>query len=395
VFDPTNHKVVDKPGRVINMFQPTTYMRLPKPDQAPALGPLTERILRSVTGDDEDVYEYFINWLAYIFQYRRKTMVAIVLHGCPGTGKGLLQNHLLRPLFGKYTTSIQLDQLERDLFTGFLARNLIIQIDEAQANDAMRNKIFNWITEEYIEVRRAYAEATQVQTFCNFIFASNHLDAVKIEAMDRRFVVAPKQDKPITITPDEVQLDLPREVDAFARFLLAWDVNVERATRPMVTSAKEQMRLDSQTGVEAFIEAIHEGDICYFLEALAGGASAHIATGADDVIKGWARSVNTGEPSAVFQNDMAIAYQFISQKTQAPTTFGIMATKNGMPKRGHIVDDEGRRGRGLMLKWTADAANLQMYKDILGTVGVKAEALDPIERTVLKMRDSNEKKDSR
>ena len=393
VFDPTSSKVVDKATGTVNEFQATDYMRLTKPDKLPALGHLTERILRSVTGDDNEVFEYFINWLAYIFQHRRKTTVAIVLHGVPGTGKGLLQNHLLRPLFGAYTTSVQLDQLERDLFTGFLARNLIIQIDEAQANDKMRNKIFGWITEEYIEVRRAYSEARQVQTFCNFIFASNHLDAVKIEALDRRFVVAPRQERPIQITPDEVQRELPKEVGAFARHLLAWKVDVTKATRPLITEAKEQMRLDSQTSVERFVEAINTGDIVYFLEALSAGAARHIGTGADDVIKKWAKDVNSGGPTAVLQKDMALAYRYIAQKDQSAEAFGIMITKHGVQKR-NLISHEGLRARGMFIRWHAEPAELQAYKNILGAAGVRAEAMDPLEKVVA-MRDTNEKDNSR
>jgi hypothetical protein len=46
------------------------------------------------------VADHFLNWLAFILQHRDRTKTAWVLHGVPGTGKGLLTNDILRPIFG-------------------------------------------------------------------------------------------------------------------------------------------------------------------------------------------------------------------------------------------------------------------------------------------------------
>ena len=387
-FDPTNNKVVDRQGGVINKFEATDYMRMTVPTELPTLGPITERVLRSVTGDDEEMFNYFINWLAYIFQYRKKTMTAMVLHGVSGTGKGVLFNHILRPIFGKYAIAKQLDKLERDQFDGFLAENLLVQFDEAQANKVMRNRVFNWITEGHTDVRRMYSDAKEVETFCSFIFASNQHDAVKIEELDRRYIVPPRQETPLRLDVDEVERQLPKEVSTFARYLLAWKVDVDRATHPIESAAKREMRIASMDTIEEFVEALKSGYMIHFLEAMVMGRGSRIGTGAEDVIKRWAKDVNSGRITNVWNEELLLVYRFMTQSDSPPIKFGKTMTHRGLPRR-EILREGDRIGRGLKVEWKADPQVLRIFKNELG--GVKAAAIDdPIERKVLDIGSKNE-----
>lgn len=63
--------------------------------------PTLWRTLLSVHGDSHEAVAHFINWLAAIFQERRLTKTAWVWHGTQGTGKGMLIDNLIRPLFGE------------------------------------------------------------------------------------------------------------------------------------------------------------------------------------------------------------------------------------------------------------------------------------------------------
>lgn len=383
VFNPTKDKVVDRQAGVVNKFEATDYMRMTPPTELPTLGPITERVFRSVTGDDEVMFNYFMNWLAYIFQYRKKTMTAMVLHGCPGTGKGVLFNHILRPIFGKYAVAKQLDKLERDQFDGFLAENLLVQFDEAQANKAMRNRLFNWITEGHTDVRRMYSDAQEVETYCSFIFASNQHDAVKIETLDRRYIVPPRQETPLKLTVDEVERQLPKEVSTFARYLLAWKVDVELATHPIESQAKQDMREASMDTIDQFVEAIKIGDMGYFLEAMVDGRGLRLGTGAEEIIKRWAENVNSGEGSFIPNHEMLTVYKFITQQEPVPFKFGKIMTHRGLPKREEYVDPNTGIpiGKGLLIEWKAPVQLLRRFKTELG--GIKAPSLDGLERKIL------------
>ena len=107
-------------------------------------------------------------------------------------------------MYGKYSTTIQLDQKQDDKFNKFLKESLVIQVEEARANPQLRDRLYHWITDENIEIRQMQRDGTPEKTYCNFTFTSNRLDAVKIEDSDRRFTVTPYvEDKLKDVLTDE------------------------------------------------------------------------------------------------------------------------------------------------------------------------------------------------
>lgn len=387
-FDPTDRRIVDKDNRFVNLFWPTEYMRIPHSEEA-KIPPTIEKVIRSVTGDDEEAYEYFLNWLAFIFQRREKTGTAIVFQGNPGTGKGVLYSRVLRKLLGQYTREINLDSIERDTFNSFLDQTLLLHVDEARANAKMRDKIFSWITDEFTMIRKAYQDQRDGRTFCNFIFASNHRDAVLIEKLDRRFTVCPWQENRLPLTEEEVHEIIPDELPRFAQFLASWEVDVARVRTPLDNAAKEDMRQDSGTSIDDFTEALNNGDLAWFLEMwqLSEGIKVNHNIGAPEAMKRWAKNVNTGEPSAVAQTEIHHVYQFIQQQEIPTAKFGHLLTKRGVDRR-KTVRIEGQAVRGLMIEWKADSAELARFKELLGEAGVKAPSAsdDPADRSVLSMK---------
>lgn len=81
-FDPQNPEVVDHAGKVINTFIPTAFMRGGKKNKKGTY-PTIQRVIDSAVGPG-DVQAHFINWLAVVWQQRRKPLTAWVLHGTEG-----------------------------------------------------------------------------------------------------------------------------------------------------------------------------------------------------------------------------------------------------------------------------------------------------------------------
>ena len=105
-FDPTTNKVIDVPNKWVNKFSPSRYMQQ---EDTPNIGIPTviDKIITSVTGDDQASKDQFINWLAYIFQFREKAGTGFIFHGRTGTGKGVLFDKIIRPLIGeKYVNEL-------------------------------------------------------------------------------------------------------------------------------------------------------------------------------------------------------------------------------------------------------------------------------------------------
>ena len=97
VFDPSVNKGIqlEEAPYYVNLYRKTPYM-LQASEDAPELeygtahklhsaAPLTAKLLSHVLGSGKTEFEHFINWLAYIYQNKRKTMTAWIFTGVPGT----------------------------------------------------------------------------------------------------------------------------------------------------------------------------------------------------------------------------------------------------------------------------------------------------------------------
>lgn len=385
VFDPTRNYAVDRAANLVNMFQPTEYMQL-QPDESAVIPPTIKKLIGHVVNNDEETTEWFINWLAHIFQTRTKSRVALVLHGTKGTGKGVLFNHVIKPLFGEHSCqSLQQRDVMNDRFNEYLQQSLMVMFDESESSNEIRDKLFHWITEPSIRLRIAYAGGRAIESHTNFILASNKPDAAPIEVGDRRFTVAPRQETPIVLSQEEIDELIPRELSQFARFLASLSVDTNVATRPLENEAKALMRNATRDTVGVFIEALMAGDIIYFLTILENSGQGDRTVESETAIKRWAASVNSGVTSGVTMRELHAVYRLISQTGMAVAKFAVMLIKRGVPVPSNVTIGD-KVCSGIEVEWKASATALQPFKDTLG--GVRAPAVDnDVERAVLKMRE--------
>jgi hypothetical protein len=262
-FDPTN--------RWINLFQPTEFLRAARrrPDaQCPTT---TLNLIRHVMGEDTIAIEHFLNWLACIFQHRVKTGTAWVLSGTQGTGKGLLFNQVLRPLFGdKQAYNLDLSDFD-DTFNAKLERVVLLLIDESEIKATTRlertmAKVKALITEPYISFRGMHAEAYNARNYTNIIFASNKYDSAHVPAGDRRFNVAPRQELKIPAPSVDTLQSLHAERQDFLDYLMSRPANLDLARTPLENDAKRQLQFDSQTSLEVVCQALRDGDLQFFID---------------------------------------------------------------------------------------------------------------------------------
>lgn len=384
VFDPTKNFAVDRDNRLVNTFQTTPFMHL-EADENAEVPKTIKKVISHVVNHDEEAIDWFLNWFAFIFQYRTKSRSALVLHGTKGTGKGVLFNQILKPLLGEGSCqSIQQRDVVNDRFNEYLQRSLLVMFDESEADETFRDKLFHWITEPTIRLRVAYADGKDIQSHTNFMLGSNKPDAAPIEPGDRRFTVGPRQLSPIEITEEEIEVLIPAELSTFARYLLAYKVDITKATKPLNNEAKLEMREAARDTVAVFIEALETGDICYFLEILDASSNDQSMT-ADAAIKRWAEGVNSGKATPVTTAELHSVYRFISQTNMPVAKFAVMMVKRGIPKPQDI-EVRGHATRGIEVEWKAPAKRLLAYKDIIKTV--RAPTInDDIERSVLKIGD--------
>lgn len=286
IFDPQSD-VQFVPGLpVINTFRASKYMaREPSSKAASTLKdipPTIHKTLYSMLGNPTDeVYEHFINWLAYIFKTRKKSETAWVLHGVEGSGKGTFVKHILRPLFGdKHVRNINFG-LAASPFNAFLEDALFVVFEEADTRTVenkadLAAKLKHWITDSPIEINQKSVPTYSAENYTNFLFFSNERTPVTVSATDRRYNIAERQEVKLNYTPNEyTTISSGVELDAFADVLHRWPVN-ENAVRQILKTEAHQDIHEATTPIGQLIaEAILKGDLQFFIDRTPSQAEAN------------------------------------------------------------------------------------------------------------------------
>lgn len=270
VFDPHDSVRVDEINRTVNRFKPSVYMKstVRKTVKCP---PTIFKVLFHAVGEDVEIAEHFINWLAYILQHRDRTKTAWVLHGTQGTGKGILTNNILRPIFGAHTTSRRMEELN-EKYNHFMAESLLVFVDEVQIK-ALGNergimaKLKNFITEEFVPVRAMHANAVETRNYTNWIFMSNMTDPVMIDKGDRRFNVGKYQPNKLIISDQELTL-IENELQAFHDYLMTYAIDIDRVRQVLHSTDRDNMIAVSESAIDGVSSALLEGNFAFFMDQL-------------------------------------------------------------------------------------------------------------------------------
>ena len=292
IFDPTSNEEAINFNKVpyyVNTYQKSDYVRNAQTPQVPLeIGngqrikdtcPLILTIIYHILGNGDEEYERFINWLAYIYQTRKKTGVSWVLTGTQGTGKGVFYSKILRGLFGTPHVPMKFLQSMEEQFNLYMRDALFLVVDEfhmASASSSagkMADKLKNQITEPTITIRGMRSNQVEVESYTNYLFLTNRVDAVNIETGDRRYNIAPKQEEKLLEKFPGIakQLDsgkLEKELYEFAGIMQTYKVDAHLAKTAINNLAKEQMRNVSMSVFEEFCQALKEGKLSYFTDIL-------------------------------------------------------------------------------------------------------------------------------
>lgn len=268
-FDPSSIVRFNPENRHINTFTPTEYLTSSTPSKT--LHPVVEKIIRHATGGCNITYITFINWLAYIFQTRNKTGIAWILHGTYGTGKGLLFNKIIEPILGfAYTPRLDIEALISDQFNGNIKEGILALIDEADLDAISKKQRSNKVMKELITepthtIREMRLASYKTRSFLNLLIFANEKHSAIIMPGDRRYSVAPRQETPIDITPEEIAQIEPA-LPEICGYFMQYEVNKEAVHRPLDNDARRFIqRLSMNANTEAF-NALREGNLTFFVE---------------------------------------------------------------------------------------------------------------------------------
>ena len=375
VFDPSSDKGIEleEPPYFVNLYRRTPYMLQAKDTQqleygtAIKLKKLTSNIytlISHVLGDGVTEFEHFINWLAYIYQNKRKTMTAWIFTGVPGTGKGLLIHKVLKPLFGEAQVPMRSLENIEEQFNLYMRTALFLVVDEFRMADSgnigkMADKLKHQVTEPTLTIRAMRTNQVELPSFCNFIFLTNRGDAVKIEDGDRRYNVGPRQEIKIDIAhPNLINNidEISKELFTFAGVLKSFKVDNKMAHTTLENEAKSQMKEISMSVLEEFAFAIRQKKLDYFVDILeiplTNAFDAGPISTAQRYVKDWVAKL--GQEVCLPMSQLKLAYDVLtdSRNKLSQRDFAkAMARLNITTSVKRIKD---KTIRGVVLTWKLD-----------------------------------------
>ena len=158
--------------------------------------PYLDHIFRVIANSDQELYDYIIKWISFIFQHPDgKTGTALVIIGIPGCGKNTFTNVLCQ-LLGEYSDpNANFDNITSNFNLQILNKKLLVCSEKEDNNKNDRKylkqheRLKTLITERFAPIEGKHRNPESKENVANFIFLTNNPAPIRIDEDDRRFVV--------------------------------------------------------------------------------------------------------------------------------------------------------------------------------------------------------------
>lgn len=355
-FNPHMDRVVDTERRIVNTYQPSMYMRMvaKRVTQVPKT---VRKIIFHAIGEDEELFDHFMNTLAVIAQYKTRTGTAWIFHGRTGTGKGLMLDKILRPLFGSDNVVTKRMRELDSQFNGFMEKAFIMFVDEAEQSDFKDNGLVNadlknYITEPRISIRKMYMMPYEVENYMTWILASNKGHVIMIDLEDRRFNVGVYQERKLEITNDEIR-ELDDELIQFYYYLMTRKADRDQARIALNNPSKQKMILLNRNAIDTAADAILAGNLNFFWELMPQGSIDTLPRFEQDKAQQFSdlvKKIAKDEPNTILREELFILLEYaVGNMPATPAKFSSYLKHH----RLHIqpVNRDGKTYRGIPVSW--------------------------------------------
>lgn len=258
-------------------FKPTSENMISRIEweKYPNIKALFENVFKTT-----DRMNYFVNWLAYGFQTRKKTGTSIISKGIQGTGKGVIFEEIIKYAIGERYVTVLDNEALKSRFNGELENKLFILANEIKADFREGNTIYErlkmYITDKTIRFEEKNIKARSIPNFFNIWFHSNNDVPLQIQGGDRRYTVFNTKSKKLTEVSKELGYEhisfyieaIHKERDNFIIDLMRYKYDMAKATTPLQTVEKELIYEASMSKIEVLSDKIKKHDIEYFKDAI-------------------------------------------------------------------------------------------------------------------------------
>lgn len=240
VFDPSQQA---DPDTTINTFRGLPLRVHRRDDRCKAILELVEHLCN----DDGEIIDWLLKWLAYPLQHvGAKLASAVLMHShIQGSGKSLLFEEVVKPMYGEYGSTLGQHQLESQ-YTDWRSQLLFGLFEEVFSRDqkySHTGTLKQMVTGKTQRIEKKFVSSWEEANHMNGVFLSNELQPFPIEPTDRRWLVIwPRKKMPPDLKA-RVLADLADGgMEAFYSFLMGYPLRgFGTHTEPPVTAAKERI----------------------------------------------------------------------------------------------------------------------------------------------------------
>lgn len=191
-FEPgENGGEVQKPGW-LNLWNGYAYKYQLGAQKRGSWSSMQEMIFECIADRDQRVYDYLINWMAFMVQKPRSVCeAAVVLRGPQGAGKGTLGNALVK-LIGQHAHAVSTSEQLTGRFNDHMRNLIFLFADEGaiSAYDRVAEaKLKNLITEPMISIEKKGHDLQRLPNLLHVMMASNEKWVIPAAADERRYMV--------------------------------------------------------------------------------------------------------------------------------------------------------------------------------------------------------------
>lgn len=207
--------------------------------------------LMHLVNNDIKSFNYILDWLANAIQFRNYCILATI--GTQGVGKGRLGD-IMRQLVGSNYSETG-NRLVTGTFNSQLKNKRIIYMNEVSIKTDAEYEKLKLLIDNVLEIEAKGKDVEEIDNYASIYFSSNSLDAIKLEARDRRFSIVDLTNIPLKDIWSTDQIDSltkKENIEAFAQYLYYRPVNRQEMLTTFTSLRAEEVRSASLSEWEIY-----------------------------------------------------------------------------------------------------------------------------------------------
>eukprot|EP00918_Siedleckia_nematoides_P008886 GHVU01019495.1.p1 GENE.GHVU01019495.1~~GHVU01019495.1.p1 ORF type:complete len:684 (+),score=52.44 GHVU01019495.1:1607-3658(+) len=218
---------------------------------------------------DEKLRRHFLNYLACFYQTKIPSDCAWIFKGTQGTGKNVMYDHIIKPIFGMEWCGQAAVLSSSVTFNSMVANRRWVLFNEVFGGSSNKYsnktllantaKMYIGREAEFIINEKHKAERLY-HNQANYLFFSNEFSPMMIEKSNRRFIVA-ETGQPLRDRVDDMEFFIEcvdKEADKFAKFLGEYPADVKKYHQKIMTEAEEILIEDTMGRYQTFLTNMFE-----------------------------------------------------------------------------------------------------------------------------------------